>query len=192
ERAGSAGDIKPLAAGLPALALRDTDQRDAVDLEFLQHVLGLLELPAAAVDEQHVGRRRLAALHTGVAPRERLPERRIVVTRRDAADVDAAVVRFHRAVRPEHDTRRDRLLAAGVADIEALEPARRLVEPERFRECLELRAGIRRGSRPELRTVPGVRHRHLDPPPAIAAEPPLDLDLAAGLLAQHRFERLGV
>src|SRR5690606_9572321 len=120
DRSGPARDVEPLAAGLPAFALRNADQRDAVDLELLQYVFGLLELPAAAVDEQHVRHRRLAALHARIAPRERLPERRIVVTRRDAADVEAAVIRFQRAVGSEHDARRDRFLAARVADVEAL------------------------------------------------------------------------
>src|SRR5688572_27601622 len=79
-----------------------------------------------------------------------------------------------------------------MADVEALETGRRLVELEHFRERCELRARVRRGRRFHLRAVPGVRHRHLDPAPAVAPQTPPDLDAAPGLLAQHRLERLGL
>src|SRR6185295_10532228 len=107
----------------------ERDLRPAVgEDELLEDRARDADLAAPAVDEDEVGkpclplRRCLDEL--GVAARQHLAHRRVVVARSDARDVEAAVLRALHLVALEDDARRLRRLARGVADVEALDPER--------------------------------------------------------------------
>ncbi len=80
-----------------------------------------LEIGRGRVDGVRVARR-LDELR--VAPRQHLAHRRVVVARRDAGDVVAAVLRVLHLVVIEDHARRLRRLAGRVADVEALDAQR--------------------------------------------------------------------
>ena len=183
------GQVQALPTRLAIEPLRNTDHSQVGDRELLEHAQRLGKLARSAVDEQHVGHRHLALLYARVAAREHLRHRAVVVSGLDALDVEAPVVRLQRAFGAEHHARRDRRLAARVADVEALEAARRLGQVERLRERLELALVRRARLITELRAVARVRHGHLDEARAIAAHARLDLHLVPRLARQELGER---
>ena len=109
------------------------------------------QLALAAVDHDEVRERREAcvvgrvvrrdvqlALPLRMAPREHLGHRRVVVGgARRRADREAPVVGLLRRGPLEDDHRGDRVGAAEVGDVEALDPDRGRVEPERLLQALE-------------------------------------------------------
>ena len=102
--------------------------RGELDAELLEHLARDADLAAAAVDQDEVGQARRALARRldqlGVAARQHLAHRRVVVARGDAGDVVAPVLRALHLVRLEDDARRLGRLAGGVADVEALDPER--------------------------------------------------------------------
>src|SRR6516225_4788737 len=122
------GEDELLEPDLAALALLDADDAPELDAELLEHRARDADLAAAAIDENEIGKPRLPLRRgldeLGVATRQHLAHRRIVVARRDAGDVEAAVLRALHLVRLEDDARRLRRLARGVADVEAFDPER--------------------------------------------------------------------
>jgi hypothetical protein len=82
---------------------------------------GCVYLALAAVDQDQVGDLAALRAHALVAALEHLAHRRVVVARRDAADVEAAVFgRLHLLAIVDH-ARGDVASPIGVADIEALD-----------------------------------------------------------------------
>src|SRR5215831_10567957 len=84
-------DPQLLEPGLALRALRDADQRDIREADLGERGLRRADLPLAPVDENRVGRHALPARDPSIAARERLVERAVVVARREALDVVAAV-----------------------------------------------------------------------------------------------------
>src|SRR3546814_4784016 len=103
---------------------------------------------------QHVGRLHFPALDARKAPRDRLPDRRVVVARRDAVDIELAIRAFQWALLVEYHARSHRLLAAGMRDVEAFEPAWRCVEVEhtlQFEQTIVHARGLDQARRQRLR-----------------------------------------
>src|SRR6185437_12041423 len=179
------GQDQGFLARTPRQALGHADHVDAGDAEFLQHLQRLRHLAAAAVDQQHVGFRTLAFGELAETPGQRLVHRRVVVAGRDAADVEAAVMRLLRPFRPEHHAGRHGEFAAGVADVEALEAPRRFGQFQQALQVLEARAqGLPAGKALGQRGL-RIALGHLQEARAFAAHAALQLHRVAALFRQH-------
>ena len=126
-------------------ALGQRDDRDPALAQRAQRPQAGRELSGAAVDHDEAGQRGEArvisrvvrgdvrlALPLGVAALEHLGHRGVVVghARFQRADAKAPVVGLLRRAALEHDHRGDRVIAAEIGDVEALDPDRRRVQPE--------------------------------------------------------------
>ncbi|MNC62190.1 hypothetical protein D3C75_1121910 [compost metagenome] len=91
------------------------------DLQFGKHRFCLAELAFAPIDDNHI---RDLTFFDGftVATAQHLVHRSIIITRRDARDVIAAIFSPHRAVGIEYHAGGHGLLPHRVADIETLHP----------------------------------------------------------------------
>ena len=131
--------------------LGQRDHAHALLAKAAQHRQPGAQLALAAVDHDQVGERREARvvggivgrdlelpLPLGIAPREHLRHRRVVVGgARRGADREAPVVGLLRRGALEHDHRGDRVGAAEVGDVEALDPDRGGVQAESLLQALE-------------------------------------------------------
>ncbi len=134
---GGVIQIEGFQARLAGDALGHAEQDELRHGQLLQYLARHVELALATVDEQDVRQLALALRRLAKTPRQCLMHCRIVVSGGDALDVVAAIVGFQRAFRAEHHTGGDGSLAAGVADVEAFQAHRWLVELQRFGQCVE-------------------------------------------------------
>ncbi len=150
------------------------------------------ELPRAAVDQQQVGNRRLAAQDARKAPLDRLLDAGVIVAGSESAQVEAPIVALDRAVGPEHHARGDRRFTHRVADVEALQTLRRARQFQIATHRLELvrDRGATRGAhlQPERRIVA----RHLDPARARSADVAAHAHGVTGLFLQRGLEQVGL
>src|ERR1700723_2215200 len=75
--------------------------------------------------------------HPLVSPRQCLIHGRIIVAGLNTGDVEATVLALQRALLAEHHARGHRVRAARVADVEALDAVRRLLEIEGIAQIFE-------------------------------------------------------
>ena len=100
--AAAIGQYKGFLAGTPARPLGDADDSDTFHVEFAQNIHRLGHLPGTAVDQQDV--RSCAAFgHLAEATGQRLVHRRVVVSWRDARNIETSIVRFLRSFGAEHN-----------------------------------------------------------------------------------------
>src|SRR3569623_1636619 len=121
----------------PRLAFRNAHDQHALDLQFLQHRHGLRHLALATVDQQDVRQNTLALLDARVTPRQGLAHGGVIVAGRDPGDIETTIVGLDHAFGVEHHAGGHRRLAHAVADIEALDAFRPLIEAERLLQRLE-------------------------------------------------------
>src|SRR6266700_1491781 len=125
-------DPQLLQARLSLSPLGDADQRDVGEAGLRERLFCRFHLPLAAVDEDQVGDGALPARDPAVAARERLRERPVIVARRNALYVVAAVFAAAHVHAVVYHTRRHRRLAHGMTDIETFDSLHRVREPEPF------------------------------------------------------------
>src|SRR5688572_17428726 len=109
---------------LPRLAirpLRHTHELETAKSQLFEFDMHLVDLPESAIDQQHIGRLDFTGLDTFVSPTERLAKRAVVVSGRDAGDVETAVLLLHGAFRAIDHARGHGALALRVADVETLQ-----------------------------------------------------------------------
>src|SRR5687768_13254725 len=94
----------------------------------------LVDLPETAVDEQHIWRGYLTGTDALVTPLQRLAQSAIVIPRCDPGDVEAAILLLHGPFRTKHHARGHRAFACRVADVEALQALRRLLQAQQVAE----------------------------------------------------------
>ena len=169
----------------------------AVDIYGLQRLDGGGELALAAVDHDEVGPRAVLFERAPVAALDYLAHRLVVVgsTALDRADLERSVVALLRFAVLEHHARRHRARPAEVGDVEALDPARRLVESEvafeRFDGARDaVLVGLRLLQLPLADEQLRVGLDHPEEAGLVAALGHADLDLLAASLAHDLFERL--
>src|SRR5579863_2457415 len=178
-----------LLARPPVGTLGDADQGNPSDPQFSEHLRRFRELAFAAVDEQYVGRGNFAVAHALVTPRQRPMHGGVVVAGLDAADVEAAIVALERTLLAEYHARGDRIRAARVADVEALDAVRRLLQIEGLAQIFQ--AGLDAGARQSAhgqRLFRIVVH-HLQPARANAADLRRNAHLVTRALRQGRLEQ---
>ena len=105
-------------ARLARRPLGDTHSEHTHHAQLGEHPFRHRQLTAATVHEQHVGQRALALLQTLVAPHQRLLHGGVIVSRRDAIDIEAPILRLERPLAVEYHTGGHGRLAAGMADID--------------------------------------------------------------------------
>src|SRR5215207_3721850 len=130
-------DEKPLLSGFSVGPFCDTDERDVVETELLEHCMHLVYLAEASVDEQEIWRGDFAFANACVATPECLAKRAVVISWCDASDVEAAIFLLERTFRSEHDTGGDGPLPARMADIEAFDTTGNLRQIEGSSECCQ-------------------------------------------------------
>ena len=113
---------------LSAGSLGNGQQAHTVDLQLFEHILRPLQLPATPIDYQKVGQLSFALLQASVSTPERLLHSPVIVARGHALDVESPIVRLQRAVSVENDAGRHGRLAHGVADVEALQAFRDVLQ----------------------------------------------------------------
>src|SRR5262249_687770 len=185
-------DPQLLQPGLALRTLGDADEGDVGKPDLGERRPRRPDLPLAPVDEDRVGRDALPARDASVAARERLVERAVVVARREALDVVAAVFAPAHVHPIVHHARRDRRLAHRVADVEALDALRAVGQPQRFAERREpgpLRALLRE---PSLERLPRVFARHLEPGAPVPGRARDDAHRLLRVVAQAGLELDGV
>src|SRR5262245_37795849 len=117
------------------LALRQRDQTRRLDPEHAEGVQRRVELALAAVDQQHVGEDLLLLLQATKAATDDLADRGEVVNALDAPDAEASVARLEGQSVEELHQRGDRLGAAEMSDVNALDGARGLLQPQHLAQA---------------------------------------------------------
>ena len=147
----------------PIGALRNADQGNSGNAQFLDHLGRFGKLSLAAVDEQYVRSGDFAVADPFITPGERLVHGGVVVARLDAADIEAPVIVLERPFLAEYHAGRHRVRAAGVADVEALDTVRRLIQVEGLAQILQ--AGFDAGARQTAhgQRLLGIVVHHLQP-----------------------------
>jgi len=190
----------------PALdAFGHADDEHLRDSEIGEHVECLSHLALATVDQENVGKIQFLPLSPGRSirgrglcgaasktPLQRLPHRRVVVTRLDAGDVVTAVLRLDRPFRPVDDAGRHCRLAHRVADIETFQTLRHFVETKQIAQrfeafALRLVARQARGQRAFR-----VLRRQFEETRAFGADAVLDRDLMPRPLGERLRQQFGV
>ena len=187
--------------------LGQRDDRDAALAKAVQRAEAGRQLTLAAVDHDQVRQRGEArvvggvvrgdvrlALPLGEAPAQHLGHRgEVVGGALGGADLEAAVVGLLRRAALEHDHRGDRVRAAEVGDVEALDPDRRRVEAERLLQPVErLHAALAAalGAQPLLvEREPRVALGQLEDAPLLAALGGAQLDRPAAAAGQRVRQR---
>src|ERR1051325_1790665 len=161
-------DDELLHPGLALRALGDPDHAYLVQAEVGEHAARDADLTLAAVDEDEIGHLAGFGGDALVAALEHLAHRAVVVPGRDAANVEAPVLRLLHLLAVVDHARSHRRLTHRVADVEALDAARALGKRERLaqrREARLLRGAVAHALRDrEL----GVLARHVEPHSALA------------------------
>src|SRR5664280_1111159 len=191
------GEDELLEPDLAPFALLDADDARKLDAEFLEHFFGDADLALAAVDENNVGQPRRALARRldefGVAARQHLAHRRVIVARRDTGDVVAAVLRTLHLVRLEDNAGALSRLAGRVADVETFDTKRVQILDGDF-ERLDQGAGARL-----LRALLGKQLRqaqgraldaHVEPGPTLLTRLVLHRHLHSCLRGKRLDERL--
>src|SRR3954463_9263537 len=149
-------------------ALGHAHDAHLVQTQISQDCGGYAGLAFSAVDQDEIGDFAALLAHALVAPLEDLTHRGVVVARRDAADVEAAVVGLLHLLPVVYDARGHGRLAHGMADVEALDALRTLGQAERLAQRHQA-AFLRR---PVAHTLGNreqrVLARHAAPPPPLA------------------------
>src|SRR2546428_2961894 len=171
--------------------LGDADQRDVGEARLGQRLFRRAHLPLAAVDEDQVRGDALPARDPAVAARERLRERPVIVARRDAVDVVAAVFAAAHVHAVVYHARRYRRLAHGVTDIETFDSLHRIRESESFAQRGEPRPLSALLREPRLERLQRVLLRHLEPRAALGRGPREDTHAALRVLGEGRLQLPG-
>ena len=191
---GAAGQEQLLAL------LGEPRQRQVVEAQLVEDLLGRGDLALAAVDDHEVGHRPAELLGFALLPVPCPPEpspqdllvRGEVVRSDDRPDLEPAVLARPRLALLEHDHAADRIGALDVRDVVALDPERRPGQLQRRRQLLERRqrlalvgqpAGLLAGER--LRRVAGGEGHQLPP---LAALRDQQVDRPAAPARQERLE----
>src|SRR5262249_47202789 len=153
-------DPELLEPGLALRTLGDPDEGDVREPDLRDRGPCRTDLALASVDEDCVGRDALPARDPPVAARERLVQRAVVIARRQALDVVAAVFAPAHVHPIVHHARGDRRLAHRVADVEALDALRAVGHPPRL------------AGRPQPGPFPALLPPPSPPPPPPPFPPP--------------------
>ncbi len=117
-----------LETGLAPLAFRYTHHYHRLQPDLGKDRTRGADLTLAAVDQDQIRAHALARRNLAIPPLQRLTHRREVVTRRDAVDVVAAIFGTLHGAGFAYHAGRHRGLAHGVADVEALNALRSLIQ----------------------------------------------------------------
>src|ERR1700732_3150169 len=94
---------QPFLSGLAVRPFGHAHQSDVAEAQPFQYFMHLSNLPQAAIDQQQIWRWNLAITDARVASVDRLPQCAVIVSGRDARDVEAAILLLQRTFRAEHD-----------------------------------------------------------------------------------------
>ena len=140
ERHRTLADPQLLEPGLSLRAFGDAHERDIGETDLRERFFRRAHLSLAAVDENQVGGDALAARYPAVAPRKRLRQSAVVVSRPCAFDVVATVFAPAHVHAIVHHAGRHRGLAHRVAHIEAFDALHGVGEAERLAQRREPRS----------------------------------------------------
>ncbi|MNT12187.1 hypothetical protein D3C72_1471070 [compost metagenome] len=179
-------------AGTAFHAFGHAHQQHVFHAQIGQRCLGLCQLAGATVDQQHIRQDALLLHRAAEAAVDRLAHRGVIIARLDATDVEAAVLRAHRAGSIEHHTGGHGGFAHGMADVEALHPLHRFGQPQhhpqRFAARVLRGAAVDLGGQGQLRVAAG----QFQVAGALATDVPFQLHLALGRGRQCRTNQVGI
>src|SRR3954469_13033626 len=172
-------------AGLALRALGDAHHADLMQAEIGEHRPRDTDLTLAAIDQHEIGHLARLGRHALIATLEHLAHGAVIVTGRDAADIEAPVLRFLHLLAVIDDARGDGGFAHGMADVEALDAPGAFRKRKHLAQRAQARL-LRRAIAHVLRNgEQRVLARHVEPDLALAMRrrhggDVLELDRIAG------------
>ena len=186
------GPEQPLGPGFPCPALCHCDDQKPIQFEFVQYRLCRSKLALAAVDEQHVRHWDFALPNSRIPAPQCFGHRCVVIAGRLRFQVETSVVALQRPCRVEYNAGSNGGLARCVTDVEALEPLNWFVKLKRFFERSQLPTNGCIACRLYIKTLLGIRPRHLQPPKPVASDARLDPNFPACAHTKLSLEQFGI